>query len=411
MNFSEFKPDRFMKILPGRSHFCAAILMSCALWMASARADGNPPERLTYQGFLVDGNGLALGNAAPKNYDVIFRIYDAQAAGNLKWSEQQTVTVDKGYFSVLLGEGAAVGSEAHDAISSVFTAPDASDRYVGMTVKGIGTGGTDADILPRLRMLSAPYSYLAKSAMTANALASGANITSGTVPDARLSTNVALLNASQTFSGVNNFGGGATVPGANVVEFGQGVAGKGVHSGKIGYETFTPGSLDIVGAGPSNNHAVRIWAEAGTAFSGPVTNQGETVNGSVSATGSVSANTFNSPKFHVDDILPAALATWYGRSATFTYNGGTLVITMSVSGYVSAANRLYFPRLLIDGGEAGSCPMYVNIANAHMTFPVRTFVYGPGVFNPGTHTIALDANGVTNDAGDFSQVTLIEYPF
>ena len=66
-------------------------------------ADSNPPERMTYQGFLVDANGTALATNAPKNYDVLFRIYDAQTLGNLKWSEAQTITVDKGYFSVLLG--------------------------------------------------------------------------------------------------------------------------------------------------------------------------------------------------------------------------------------------------------------------------------------------------------------------
>ena len=80
---------------------------------ALAQATPKPPERMTYQGFLVDGTGTALGNTAPKNYDVIFRIYDDQSAGTLRWSEQQTVTIDKGYFSVLLGEGAAVGIETH----------------------------------------------------------------------------------------------------------------------------------------------------------------------------------------------------------------------------------------------------------------------------------------------------------
>ena len=71
-----------------------------------------PPEKMTYQGFLVDSSGTALGNAAPKNYDVIFRIYSSQTGSNpneLLWSEQQTITVDKGYFSVLLGEGAPTG--------------------------------------------------------------------------------------------------------------------------------------------------------------------------------------------------------------------------------------------------------------------------------------------------------------
>ena len=43
-------------------------------------ADANPPERMTYQGYLVDGNGAVLGNSVPANYDVVFRIYDARSS-------------------------------------------------------------------------------------------------------------------------------------------------------------------------------------------------------------------------------------------------------------------------------------------------------------------------------------------
>jgi hypothetical protein len=145
-----------------------AVLASLALVLGSSRmmaqANQSPPERLTYQGFLVDGNGVALGNSAPKNYDVIFRIFNDQSAGNLLWAEQQTVTVDKGYFSVLLGEGASTG-EPRPLLSSIFRGPTASERYVGITVKGIGSGGSNVDILPRLRLLSSPYSFLAQNAV------------------------------------------------------------------------------------------------------------------------------------------------------------------------------------------------------------------------------------------------------
>src|SRR6185436_1474349 len=82
---------------------------------AFAQGNANPPERLAYQGYLVDGNGNALATNAPKNYDVIFRIWNdssVTAATNRLWTEQQTVTVDKGYFSVILGEGSSIG-EAH----------------------------------------------------------------------------------------------------------------------------------------------------------------------------------------------------------------------------------------------------------------------------------------------------------
>ena len=36
-------------------------------------ADANPPERMTYQGYLVDGNGDPLGGSIPANYDVVFQ--------------------------------------------------------------------------------------------------------------------------------------------------------------------------------------------------------------------------------------------------------------------------------------------------------------------------------------------------
>ena len=94
-------------------------------------ADANPPERMTYQGYLVDGNGDPLGNSASVNYDVIFRIYDAKSGGTKLWTEQQTVTVNKGYFSVLLGEGSQFNSEANGALSLVFDGVDASDRGFG----------------------------------------------------------------------------------------------------------------------------------------------------------------------------------------------------------------------------------------------------------------------------------------
>lgn len=132
-----------------------------ALERLQAQATSNPPERLTYQGYVVDANGKVLGETAPKNYDVVFRIFDAQTGGTVKWAEQQTVTVDKGYFSVLLGEGTSVGQPRPD-LNVVFAGADASDRYVEITVKGIGT--PDATIAPRLRLLTSPYAFLARNA-------------------------------------------------------------------------------------------------------------------------------------------------------------------------------------------------------------------------------------------------------
>ena len=125
-------------------------------------ADANPPERMTYQGYLVDGNGDPLGDGVPANYDIVFRIYNVKQGGTSIWAEQQTVTVDKGYFSVLLGEGSQFGSESHGALSAAFDGADASDRFIGITVGGLG--GTDVEIAPRLRLVSSPFAFTATQA-------------------------------------------------------------------------------------------------------------------------------------------------------------------------------------------------------------------------------------------------------
>ncbi len=53
------------------------------------------------------------------------------------------------------------------------------------------------------------------------------------------------------------------------LEFGTNVAGKQADAGKIGYQAFTPGALDIVGAGTSaTNRQVKIWAEGGLTVAG-----------------------------------------------------------------------------------------------------------------------------------------------
>lgn len=245
------------------------------------QANPNPPERITYQGFLVDGNGLPLGNTGPKNYDVIFRIWSSEtgsAPNERLWSEQQTVTIDKGNFSVLLGEGTVVGSEARSDISTLFKGPTASARYLGITVKGIGNAGANVDILPRLQLLSSPYAFLATQATKL----------------VRSDGSADLLSSS---GNVMTLSGELDIVGANTLEFGAGVTKEG-SAGKIGYQAFTPGALDIVGAGTqANNRTVKFWAEGGAIFTGPL--RATTIDGTFIGDGSaltgvakLAANTF-----------------------------------------------------------------------------------------------------------------------
>jgi hypothetical protein len=139
-------PNRLLRTL------ASACLVLCCLLVAGvapAQTSANPPDRISYQSFVADANGNPLGNTntGPQNFDVVFRIFNDPTAGNEIWAEQQTVTVDRGNFSVLLGEGANVGSEPRPLpLSSIFYAPDASSRYVELTIRGIGAGTPPADV-------------------------------------------------------------------------------------------------------------------------------------------------------------------------------------------------------------------------------------------------------------------------
>ncbi len=117
-------------------------------------------------------------------------------------------------------------------LSSLFTNTSASDRYIEMTVKGIGAGSPPADvtILPRLRLLSSPYAFLARNAVNAGSLVNGANgqvvtVLNNTVgintnsPGATLDVNgslnaSSLSGASATLGGLTVNGAGLTVNGA-----------------------------------------------------------------------------------------------------------------------------------------------------------------------------------------------------
>jgi hypothetical protein len=190
---------------------CAAL---CLLVAPRARAqNASPPGKLTYQGYLTDVNGIPLGETAPTNTLVIFRIYNALSGGALKWAEQQTVTIDRGHFNVLLGEGTQVIPDPHNAnLTSYFTGSDASDRYVEIQVGG--TGGTI--ITPRLQFQPAPYAMLANSARQlvdstgATILSAGANTMTfgGTVTAGSLTvTNIVATNVTAT-----TFIGNGTIP-------------------------------------------------------------------------------------------------------------------------------------------------------------------------------------------------------
>ena len=213
---------------PAKATLTVAVLLFCGLLglpLAAQGATANPPETMSYQGVLVDANGAKLGSPSPASYDVVFKIYDASSAGTVVWAEKQRVTVDNGYFSVLLGSGAALPASTgldgkHGNLSAVFAGSAASDRYIGITVTI--TGQTDTEITPRLQLVTSPFSFLARQANTIVDTSGNALITStaGAV-------NVTALNVTGTVTASGYNGPGTALTSLNANNISQGTLNEG----------------------------------------------------------------------------------------------------------------------------------------------------------------------------------------
>lgn len=229
------------------------LVLGASDWTALAQ-NGFPPDRMSYQGYLVDANGAALASTSPVNYSVVFRIYSVSTGGTSLWTENQTVTVDKGNFSVVLGEGGVEGSEVRPALSTVFNSATASDLYLGITVKGLS--GNNSEILPRLRLLTSPYAFLAR---TANSLA-------GSDGASLITSDAGRLRISQS---LQTTGGNAR--GANAVDLqtarsasSPGQVASGANSVIVGGQNNTASQGGAVVVGGTGNTASGWWSFIGS---------------------------------------------------------------------------------------------------------------------------------------------------
>lgn len=125
--------------------FRALFLVFCICLVASF-AFAAVPHLINYQGRLTDVSG----NPLTGSYDVNFKIYDAETAGNLLWQETQTaVVVDKGLFGILLG--------SVTALNIPFDQPYFLEIKVGTEVMS-----------PRQRITSTGYAIRAENAEKLN---------------------------------------------------------------------------------------------------------------------------------------------------------------------------------------------------------------------------------------------------
>ncbi len=173
--------------------FCTVFIILILNFMAFAQT-----TEFTYQGKLTDsGTPVA-------TYQMQFKLFDAAENGNQTGATvtNPSVAVSSGVFTVQLDFGAA--------------AFDGSNRFLEIAVKR-SAGDPFMILTPRQKLTSAPYSITAANALNLGGLAANTylqtdgngssltnlnanQITSGTVGDARLSPNIAKLDADNVFS-------------------------------------------------------------------------------------------------------------------------------------------------------------------------------------------------------------------
>jgi hypothetical protein len=170
------------------------------------------PLLINYQGSVTDAGGAAIGPTTPVNRRVIFRIWDHSSstdAGNRKWTEEQTVTILNGEFSIMLGQGTQYSTETKPALDTVF-ADNTTVRFLEITVdNGDGTidPAVDQAIAPRQQLTSVGYAMRAKMA---DSVSAGSDLL--LTPNAGATGNFGLgwygdATTDRTFNSINNING------------------------------------------------------------------------------------------------------------------------------------------------------------------------------------------------------------
>ncbi len=207
------------------------------------------PRLLSYQGRLTD----SLGNPVPDgNYQLTFRLYTQETGGTPFWTEAQTVLVRNGLFSVLLG-----------SITPITSLPDAGVLYLSLQV------GAEAELTPRLRIVSSAYAFLTERAANADLF------------QGRDTTYFARANHTHTY--VDSAGGAQRVGGYTVT----GLDGRYVNEGQANSVTsgmITDGQVQT--ADLADNAVTSAKIQDGTITGADINQMGATVGQVLKWTGS-----------------------------------------------------------------------------------------------------------------------------
>lgn len=335
------------------------------------------PTLMSYQGRVTDAAGVLIGNTAPVNRTVTFKLYTTSSGGAPIYAETQAVTISGGEFSVLIGNGTGVSGSPgpsspattpYKTLATVINSNTYTNLYLGITVDD-GTAAVDPEISPRQQMVSGAFALRAKVAESV----AGSAITTSMLGDAQVSTGKIAAGAVDSSR----------------------IASQTIVANNIANSTITSTKLDATSIGiwtPVGSSVYRTgYVGIGEANPGFPLNFESTVGDKISLYGRSGANFgFGIQTSLLQIYTPASahdVAFGYGRSAAMTE-------TMRVKGNGNVGIGTSAPaEKLVVAGTAQADRLYSNgVVRA------RGGNYGANGTNTG---FSFDGNG-DSDGGMFS---------
>ncbi len=283
--------------------------------LVSSVALAEIPQVVGYQGRITDNSGVPVDDGT---YTMRFRIYTAATGGALLWdSSNQSVTLDDGIFSVLLGES------PQPAISLAFN----QDYWLSVQFDGEYQN-------PRKRLASVGYAYMASGLVPGTAITGSSSGAMLTATNTNTSGGYGFHGVTAaTVGGRGVYGQATATTGGSYAVYGESASTEensaifGYASGFTGYITYGVHGRSVATAGAG----VRGWASSSSGVTYGVRGRSGSTSGR-GVSGYAAATTGTTYGVHGSSASPNGIGTYGYASDAAGFTSGGYFATASING-------------------------------------------------------------------------------